>query len=169
MRVEKDLQIEVEISRTDSLLRNCDLISLATNATVPHIPDLSMCLPEAVILHVSLRDIAPAAILAASNFVDDVDHVCRALTSVHLAEQLSGSRRFIQGTLGDLLLGKARVEHGTGRVKVFSPFGLGILDLAVGQFACTLGVEQNRAIEITSFLPEPWAQATEAPAHRSSR
>jgi len=61
----------------DAVLRSCPLVSFATTAVRPHVADLSACPPGALILHVSLRDLAPQAILACDNVVDDVDHVCR--------------------------------------------------------------------------------------------
>jgi N-[(2S)-2-amino-2-carboxyethyl]-L-glutamate dehydrogenase len=140
----------------DSALEGHPLVSIATTASTPHIGDLSRCRPGAVILHVSLRDIAPEAIMAADNVVDDVDHVCRAQTSVHLAAELAGQRAFIRCTLGEILLGSAPARTGDPRPAVFSPFGLGILDLAV---AC-LVVERARAeragLEIEDFLSSSW-------------
>jgi ornithine cyclodeaminase len=64
--------------------------------------------------------------------VDDVDHCLRAQTSPHLTEQLTGNRDFVAGTLADVL--DARLQVPADRTVVFSPFGLGVLDLAVGRF-----------------------------------
>ena len=50
----------------------------------------------------------------------------------HLAEQLTGSRDFLDGTLDDVLAGRLAVPP--DRPVIFSPFGLGVLDLAVGKF-----------------------------------
>ena len=83
-------------------------------------------------LHVSLRDLAPEIVLAATNIVDDVEHCLKANTSPHLAEQRSGNRDFVTGTLPDVLAG--RVTLPADRPVVFSPFGLGVLDLAVGRY-----------------------------------
>ena len=83
-------------------------------------------------LHVSLRDLAPEILLASANFVDDIDHCLKADTSPHLAEQLTGRRDFLDGTLDDVMAGRVTVP--ADRPVVFSPFGLGVLDLAVGKY-----------------------------------
>ena len=57
-------------------------------------------------LHVSLRDLAPQILLTATNIVDDIDHCLTANTSPHLAEQLTGNREFLHGTLGDVITGR---------------------------------------------------------------
>ncbi|HTQ90423.1 MAG TPA: hypothetical protein VMK84_13125 [Streptosporangiaceae bacterium] len=50
----------------------------------------------------------------------------------HLAEQLTGGRDFLAGTLADVMAGRVAVP--ADRPVVFSPFGLGVLDLAVGKY-----------------------------------
>jgi ornithine cyclodeaminase len=135
------------------ILRESMLISLATTAIDPHISDVSECSPGATILHVSLRDLTPEAILTCDNIVDDVDHVCRARTSVHLAEQLTGSRTFIRCTLADILTGDAPPRRDDDSVAVFSPFGLGVLDLAVGRFVRDMAIEHRQGLAVDSFLP----------------
>ncbi len=71
-------------------------------------------------------------LLASTNIVDDVEHCLKANTSPHLAEQLTGNRDFLLGTLDDVLTGRVAVP--ADRPVVFSPFGLGVLDLAVGKY-----------------------------------
>jgi N-[(2S)-2-amino-2-carboxyethyl]-L-glutamate dehydrogenase len=88
--------------------------------------------------------------------VDDVDHVCRAQTSVHLAEQLTGARDFVRCALADILSGRAEARRDARGIVVFSPFGLGILDLAVGKLVRDLALKQNQGTIIRSLLPEPW-------------
>jgi ornithine cyclodeaminase/alanine dehydrogenase-like protein (mu-crystallin family) len=82
-----------------------------------------------VVLQVSLRDLAPEILLASTNVGDDVEHCLKANTSPHLVEQASGSRDFLLGTLNDVMAGHVTVP--VDRPVIFSPFGLGVLDLAV--------------------------------------
>ena len=116
----------------EQLIRSSDLVVFATVAGEPHVHDVSWFDQHPLVLHVSLRDLAPDVLLAATNYVDDVEHCLKANTSPHLVEQRTGSRAFLAGTLDDVLSGRATVPA-DGTV-IFSPFGLGVLDLAVGKF-----------------------------------
>lgn len=141
----------------EDVLRSCSLVSIATNTSQPHIGDLSECPRGSTILHVSLRDLKPEIILDCDNIIDDFDHVCRAQTSVHLAEQLVGDRNFLRCTLGDILTGAAPPRRDADGIAVFSPFGLGILDLAVSSLVCDLAHDRNAGTIVESFLPDAWA------------
>ncbi len=151
------VEVEVVPEITD-VMRQCSLIVFATTAAVPHVTDLSHCAPGSTILHISLRDLAPEIILEAVNIVDDVDHVCRAQTSIHLAEQLTGNRDFIRGTLAGLLNGKFVLRAKEDDIVVFSPFGLGVLDIAVGSYVLNQARKKNVGLALDSFLPEPWTK-----------
>jgi N-[(2S)-2-amino-2-carboxyethyl]-L-glutamate dehydrogenase len=116
----------------EQLIRASDLIVFATTAGQPHVHDVSWFDHAPLVLHVSLRDLAPEILLASANVVDDVEHCLKADTSPHLVEQRTGNRDFLNGTLADVMAG--RVTLPAGRPVVFSPFGLGVLDLAVGKY-----------------------------------
>src|ERR671914_1022559 len=116
----------------EGLIRSSDLVVFATVASEPHVGDLSWFDHNPLVLHLSLRDLAPEIVLASTNIVDDVEHCLAAGTSPHLAEQLTGNRDFVHGTLADVLAGRVTVP--ADRPVVFSPFGLGVLDLAVGKY-----------------------------------
>jgi N-[(2S)-2-amino-2-carboxyethyl]-L-glutamate dehydrogenase len=116
----------------EQLIRSSDLVVFATIAGEPHVTNPQWFDHHPLVLHVSLRDLAAEVLLASTNIVDDVEHCLRANTSPHLAEQLTGSRDFLAGTLGDVMAGRLAIPP--ERPVVFSPFGLGVLDLAVGKY-----------------------------------
>ncbi|GAA2455347.1 2,3-diaminopropionate biosynthesis protein SbnB [Streptomyces mauvecolor] len=116
----------------EELIRASDLVVFATVASAPHVHEPAWFAHNPVVLNISLRDLAPEILLASANVVDDIEHCLKADTSPHLTEQLTGSREFIDGTLAEVMAGK--VEIPADRPVVFSPFGLGVLDLAVGKF-----------------------------------
>ena len=159
-QVSKQLEIVI-VAEPDAIFQNASMISLATTATKPHIFDLSGYDTDKIILHTSLRDLSPEIILSADNVVDDISHVCRAQTSIHLTQQQTGNRDFIRCTLADILNGIASPRQDKHKISIFSPFGLGVLDLALGQLAYKLALEQNQGTIIQSFFPESWLQRQE--------
>ncbi|HEX6810013.1 MAG TPA: 2,3-diaminopropionate biosynthesis protein SbnB [Planctomycetota bacterium] len=134
------------------LVRACDVILFTTIASTPHVTDAELFAHNPIVLHVSLRDLAPQILLGAQNVVDDVEHVMKANTSPHLAEQLVGNRRFVTGTLADVMLDRCSVDR--DRPIVFSPFGMGILDLAVGKWVYDQAVTSGQALRLSDFFYE---------------
>jgi 2,3-diaminopropionate biosynthesis protein SbnB len=155
-QVFKKIKVKV-VEKASELLTSSSLISMATTAASPHLAEFSECVPGAVILHISLRDISPNVILDCDNIVDDIDHVCRAQTSLHLAEQFAGNRDFIRCTLADILRDRAPGRRDPERLTVFSPFGLGVLDLAVAELVYNLARQSGQGKIIDSFFPTPWS------------
>jgi N-[(2S)-2-amino-2-carboxyethyl]-L-glutamate dehydrogenase len=115
----------------ESLIRSSELVVFATVAGAPYVEDPGWFAHHPLVLHVSLRDLAPRILLESVNIVDDVEHCLKADTSPHLVEQLTGNRDFLDGTFDQVLAGQVTVPG--DRTVVFSPFGLGVLDLAVGK------------------------------------
>ena len=149
-------QLEIVIaSSLEGVLNAANIVVFATTASQPHVHDLKVCAPGTLILNVSLRDLSAETILSSDNIVDDVDHVCRAQTSIHLAEQVAGHREFIRGTLGEVLNHAAPPKNDAHAITIFSPFGLGILDLAVSKMVYDLAVQQNKGSYIDNFFPTP--------------
>jgi len=136
----------------EQLVRACDLIVFTTVASAPHIADASLFEHKPLVLHISLRDLAPEILLGSQNVVDDVEHVMKANTSPHLAEQQTGNRNFVTGTLADIILGRRSVDR--SRPIIFSPFGMGILDLAVGKWVYDQAVAAGRDQRLSDFFYE---------------
>ena len=136
----------------ESLLRCCDLVLFATTAPAPFVSDVAAVAHNPVILHVSLRDLAPELILRSWNVTDAVEHVLSANTSLHLAEQAIGSRHFVTTDISSVLTGRWRPDH--SRPIVFSPFGLGVLDIAVAKWVYDRAVARGRVQVIENFRSE---------------
>jgi 2,3-diaminopropionate biosynthesis protein SbnB len=129
-----------------------DLVIFATTAGEPYVKPPTSFRAGQVVLNISLRDIAPQLMLQANNLCDDVEHCMKANTSPHLAEQLTGSRTFMNGTLAGLMRGE--VELDPAKPSIFSPFGLGVLDLALSKFVVDTALAQSRGVAIDSFFGE---------------
>ncbi|AZQ70428.1 2,3-diaminopropionate biosynthesis protein SbnB [Streptomyces luteoverticillatus] len=141
--------------REDSFERaiaEADVVVFATTAPEPWVTRPGVFAPGQTVLNVSLRDIGPEIVAGAQNILDDIDHCLTADTSPHLAEQLLGHRDFIDGTLAGVLRGE--VTPATDRPRIFSPFGLGVLDLAVGQRLYQQAVEKGLAVPVPGFFGE---------------
>jgi N-[(2S)-2-amino-2-carboxyethyl]-L-glutamate dehydrogenase len=136
----------------EELIRSSDLVVFATVASQPHVSDVSRFVHNPLILHVSLRDLAPEVLLASTNVVDDVEHCLKADTSPHLVEQLTGKRDFLLGTLDEVMAGRVSVP--ADRPVIFSPFGLGVLDLAVGKYVYDKVVAAGDLHVIDEFFHE---------------
>lgn len=140
------------VANTESLIRSSDLIVFTTVAAVPHVVDPGLFAHNPVVLHISLRDLAPEILLSSQNVVDDVEHVMKANTSLHLAEQQTGNRNFVTGTLAEVMRGQAAVDR--RRPVIFSPFGMGILDLAVGKWVYDQAVAAGHDLRLSDFFHE---------------
>jgi ornithine cyclodeaminase len=143
-----DLQANIH-DRLDDALTGSSLILFTTTVLEPYLSDEKLFAHEPTVLHLSLRDICPNVILASQNIVDDIDHCLKARTSVHLSEMETGNRDFIAGTLVDVLENKVELDH---KPRIFSPFGLGILDLAVGDLVLEAAVSSGEAIAFPNFF-----------------
>lgn len=136
----------------EKLVTSSEIIVFATTAGQPYVHEPAWFAHNPLVLHVSLRDLAPEVILSAANYVDDVDHCLRAGTSPHLTEQRTGNRDFVDGTLDDVLAGRTRPP--TDRPVIFSPFGLGVLDLALGRHVHDVLRDSGRLTAIDGFFPQ---------------
>lgn len=131
---------------------DCDLLVLATTAATPYITQPGNLRPGQLVLNISLRDLGPGLLLDANNILDDVEHCMKADTSPHLAEQLTGNRDFITGTLAGVIRGRDELDP--ARPTVFSPFGLGVLDLAVGHYVHQKATSTGRVLKVPDFFGE---------------
>lgn len=136
----------------EELIRSSSMVVFATTAAQPHVHDLPWFSHDPVVLNLSLRDLAPEILLASNNIVDDVEHVMNADTSPHLAEQAVGNRDFVDGTIAQLVQGECTLAG--DRPTIFSPFGMGILDIAVGKWVYDEAVRSDRATPIPGFFSE---------------
>ncbi|KUL60452.1 2,3-diaminopropionate biosynthesis protein SbnB [Streptomyces sp. NRRL S-1521] len=138
--------------KAEELITSSDLVVFATVAGEPHVTDPAWFAHNPLVLHVSLRDLSPEIVLDSWNAVDDIEHCMKANTSPHLAEQRVGHRDFVAGTLFDALEG--RISAPADRPVVFSPFGLGVLDMAVAKYVYDQVAEADQLHTVPDFFHE---------------
>jgi ornithine cyclodeaminase len=149
LRDQHNLQADIQ-DRLEGAISDSSLILFATTTLDPYLADETLFEHCPTVLHLSLRDICVNVILASQNIVDDVDHCLKAKTSLHLTEMVMGNRDFVSGSLVDVLEKKFKIDH--GRPRIFSPFGLGVLDLAVGNFVFEAAKSSGAAIALPDFF-----------------
>lgn len=134
----------------EEVIRGSDLVVFATSAGSPHITDRSWFDHHPLVLNLSLRDLSPEIVLDSVNVLDDVDHCLKAGTSPHLAEQRAGNRDFVHATLPEVIDGGWFAPP--DRTVIFSPFGLGVLDLVLAQFVHERAAAEGAAVTVTGFF-----------------
>jgi ornithine cyclodeaminase len=140
----------VVYASAEELLENSDVAVFATTAAAPHVGAGRWLELNPVVLHVSLRDLAVEVIDSVVNVVDDRTHVLQANTSLHLAQQAHGGADPAAAALYDLLTDRFTVP--VDRPVVFSPFGLGVLDLVVGDHVFRAARERGEAVVVDRFF-----------------
>jgi N-[(2S)-2-amino-2-carboxyethyl]-L-glutamate dehydrogenase len=135
-----------------SVLGTCDVSLLATIAGKPHIDDPGLLAHRPVVLHLSLRDLSPRMVRDAFNVVDDIDHALSAGTSLQLAELELGTRSFVAGSIAAVIDRRVAVDH--TRPRIFSPFGLGVLDVALGKWIYDRAIAQELGQVVPGFFYE---------------
>jgi len=145
-----DLDVRAAATVSEALAAH-RLVCAATTAATPHL-DLAPLPAGSTILHVSLRDIEAADILAAQNVVDDTDHVARERTSIHLAEQAAGHRGFVDAEIGALVRDPGSFRRDPDRTLIYSPFGLGVLDIALAASTAADALDKGLGVRVDAFL-----------------
>lgn len=154
--------VAIEVAGSvEELLAAAQTVSIATTDS-SHWLELPAPTQRQVVLHLSLRDLSVASILGATNVVDDLDHVARERTSIHLAAQQTGTTSFVQAEIGVLLNDADRQLE--GERLVFSPFGLGILDLAVADRVLSVAARLGLGADLAGFDPGEHRISTAVPA-----
>lgn len=142
-------QVDIESSLQD-LIESCDVIITTTTAGAPYITDPQWLKHNPVILNLSLRDIGEDIILNANNILDDIGHCLKAETSPHLAFKKTGNTDFINGHFGQLIDGSLSLDK--DKTTIFSPFGLGVLDIALGHFIYQRSKSEPGVITVPNFF-----------------
>lgn len=143
--------IQVETG-CDALVQRSDLIVCATTAVSPYLHNFSWFGHAPTVLNVSLRDIAPEIISESFNIVDDIENVLHANTSIHLAQQKYDHIDYINGTLGQVVMDKTPISSDFARPRIFSPMGLGILDIVIADYVYLAAKKNNCCVTMDNFL-----------------
>lgn len=144
-------KIKIElVKELKSLVIESELIFLATTASSPYILEKSWLNHNPIVLNISLRDISPDILIASNNIVDDIEHVLNANTSPDLTYRKYGHTDFINCIVSDLINGYNKFD--SNKPIIFSPMGMGILDLSVSSYIYSKSKDLNSCIIIDNFF-----------------
>jgi 2,3-diaminopropionate biosynthesis protein SbnB len=151
---------EFAFSSSTSSIDDADMILFATSAIEPYCHDMQLLKRNPTILHMSLRDLGVELVLASQNIADDVDHAVKSNSSLHLAEQATGNRDFIAGNICQF--SRKELTPNFNKARIFSPFGMGILDLLVANsiYRSANSTEQHEdsITRLDNFFPKPYVE-----------
>ncbi|MHB8269530.1 2,3-diaminopropionate biosynthesis protein SbnB [Bradyrhizobium sp.] len=136
----------------EQTIRQSDLVIFATTSNTPYVNNADSFSHRPIVLHISLRDLSPEIILNSHNVVDDVDHCLKADTSTHLAERIARNREFIDSTLPAILNGHPAPDR--SRPIIFSPFGMGILDIALASYVYETAKAEGNVVSVPEFFAD---------------
>lgn len=142
----------VKCTDIEDLFAKTKLISFATTAGVPFIDEIKTLTKDHTVLGISLRDFTPSIIEKVHNIVDDYDHVCRECTSIHLTYQKLNTSDFVAGNIADVV-SNAVPARDPDKAVIYSPFGLGVLDLALSNYVYQFAIKNGMGTVVESFLP----------------
>ena len=129
----KDDSNQINICKDASeAVRQGEVVVFATTAGAPWFDDLDALSHNPVVLHLSLRDLSPRIVYGSDNYVDDVEHASRARTSLQLSIKQYGDDA-VAVTDMFTLLARSNLRK-RACPAIFSPFGLGMLDIALSSF-----------------------------------
>ncbi|PHM74239.1 2,3-diaminopropionate biosynthesis protein SbnB [Xenorhabdus kozodoii] len=150
INVQDFYQVRAAAGQVEALA--ADIVVFTTTAASPHITDEKTFAPHQLVLNISLRDLSPEIIYASNNVLDDINHCMKANTSPHLAEQKYGHRCFINGTLAQIIKGEITLDK--TKATIFSPFGIGVLDLSLAMFIYQKNQQIPGRYIIPNFFPD---------------
>ena len=127
-----------------------DLVLFATTSAKPYLDDPALFTPAQTVLHVSLRDLGVRR------------HPVRAKRRRRCRALPEGADLAPSGRAGDRRAGIRRrhrrrpargaLQPDRGRVRIFSPFGLGVLDMALARFVYDAALAEGTATAIDDFF-----------------
>jgi ornithine cyclodeaminase len=138
------------VGSADEAVDGAELVLVATTATTPWLDHTALTRPGATLLHLSLRDLTAGTMAACDHVVDDPTHAAREGTSLELAIRHAGLDPAAVVPIGALLSGATKRDP--DRAVVYSPFGLGSLDVALAHHVLTKAREQGLTIEVPGFF-----------------
>lgn len=129
-----------------------DLVLVATTATTPWFDDPGLTRPGVTVLHLSLRDLTAETMARCDHVVDDPTHAAREGTSLELAMRQCGLDPAAVQPVGALLSGGAKRDR--ERPVIYSPFGLGSLDVALADHVLAEARRRGLTIDVPGFFDQ---------------